>query len=243
MGLRSRYKERPADNIPAEAPAPSEKIDLEIHDAAVPDVAAIEPPSPDEATLTLQKQIADLKKSEELQKQYALHLAAARAQPPTREQKLDMWRQQGADEADLQFLAENPQMVDMHDLTRAASGEAEQQGFERGTREHREATREIFHRHLGRQQAQPAAPAEPAPASTPKFFEPPPARSPAAPDRSAIVSAPVSRTVPGYREPSPRQTKLSVEEQQIARASGISDVQYAQNKLRMLRERASGQRE
>jgi hypothetical protein len=52
------------------------------------------------------------------------------------------------------------------------------------------------------------------------------------------VSAPVSRgAIGGYREPSPRQVKLTVE------AAGITETQYAQGKLKMLRERASGQRE
>ena len=105
MRLKSAYREKPVEQ-PSNIPEPSEKISVEVHDAVAPDVAAIEPPQSDEATLTLQKQIADLKKSEELQKQYALHVAAARAQPPTRQQKLEMWRQQGADEGDLQFLAE-----------------------------------------------------------------------------------------------------------------------------------------
>jgi hypothetical protein len=58
------------------------------------------------------------------------------------------------------------------------------------------------------------------------------------------VSAPVSRgAIGGYREPSPRQVKLTVEEQEIANAAGITETQYAQGKLKMLRERASGQRE
>jgi hypothetical protein len=47
----------------------------------------------------------------------------------------------------------------------------------------------------------------------------------------------------GYRESSPRTVKLSPAEQQIAAASGISDIEYAKNKLRMLRERAAGERD
>ena len=253
MALRSRYREKiPADEISApSAPVdderiqPSETTHIEFtNNKADPSVGIVtdEIPQPDEATLTLQKQIADLKKSEELQRQYALHVAAARAQPPTREQKLAMWRQQGADEGDLEFLEQNPAMVDMHDLTRAASGEAEQQGHERGTPEHREATRAIFHQHLQAQQAQPARPAAADPAG---FFQPPERRhvapEPASP--SALYSAPVSRTAPsgGPSELSPRQVRLSPAEQQIARASGISDVQYAEGKLRMLKAKAAGE--
>ena len=86
---------------------------------------------PDDATLALQRQLADLRKSEELQRQHATQMMAARAQPPTREQKLAMWKQQGMSPADEQFLAENPQMIDLHDLTAVAAGEAAEQGHER----------------------------------------------------------------------------------------------------------------
>ena len=76
MRLKSAYREKPVEQ-PSNIPEPSEKISVEVHDAAVPDVAAIEPA--DEATLTLQKQIADLKKSEEIQREFAQHVAAQRA--------------------------------------------------------------------------------------------------------------------------------------------------------------------
>lgn len=59
-----------------------------------------------------------------------------------------------------------------------------------------------------------------------------------------MYSAPVSRgEVGGYREPSPSQVRLTVEQKQIAAASGISDVQYAKNLLRLEREKRSGERQ
>jgi hypothetical protein len=253
MALRSRYREsarniptaEPA-NIPETPPQPSETTHIEFTDKAEPAigiVSADEIPSPDEATIALKKQLADLRESERLQREFATQVAAQRAAQmtaPSREQKLAMWRQQGADEGDLEFLEQNPAMVDMHDLTRAASGEAEQQGHARGTEAHRWATKENFDRHLARLQAQPAASAEPAPA----LFAPRPSPSQESvhDQRAAIVSAPVSRReAGGYREPSPRSVKLSPIEQEIARNLGLTDTAYAEGKLKMLRAKAAGE--
>jgi hypothetical protein len=80
--------------------------------------------------------------------------SAAARQAPTRKQKLEAWRSQGADEGDLTFLESNPELIDNPTLTRVASEEAAQH-HERGTEAHRNATREMFHALL--QQAQAAA--------------------------------------------------------------------------------------
>ena len=137
-------------------------------------------------------------------------------------------------------------MVDLHDVTRVASEAAEQQGFERGTEAHRQATKEIFDQHLRQQQAQPAVSARPAVADPAGFFEPAPepSRSPATerPGAAAYVSAPVSRReVGGPRELFPRQVKLSPLEQEMARNLGLTDTAYAEGKLRMLRAKANGE--
>ena len=125
-------------------------------------------------------------------------------------------------------------------LCRLASDEAAEH-HQRGTEAHRQATKEIFDRHLGHQQAQPVASVEP----TPAFFEPPePSRSPAVPDRAAVSTARLSlrRDAGGPREPQhPRQVKLSPIEQEIARNLGLSDVAYAEGKLAMQRRKASGE--
>jgi hypothetical protein len=105
-------------------------------------VSADEIPSPDEATLALQKQLADLKKSEELQRQYARQLAQQQ-QPPTHQQLLEAWRSQGADEGDLAFLESNPSLMDNPRLCRLASDEAAEH-HQRGTDGHRQATLELF---------------------------------------------------------------------------------------------------
>lgn len=142
---------------------------------------------------------------------------------PTREQKLAHWRSIGTDEAELKFLEQNPELIDFPDA--AAAAEAQRQGHNRGTEAHMNATRELFHRQLENMKAQAAA-------QTPDFFKPQPAPAASAPSPASYTSASVSREVPsGYREPSPSQVRLSAEEKQIARASGISDVVYARNKL------------
>src|SRR5689334_10509113 len=123
MRTKSAYREpvrknlaaEPA-NIPEENPQPSETTQIEVIDKAHPDkgtIAAIDtaiPEPPDEATVALQRQLDALKKSEELQRM-AAH-AQAHAQPPTREQLLQAWRSQGADEGDLAFLESNPELID-----------------------------------------------------------------------------------------------------------------------------------
>jgi hypothetical protein len=162
--LKTAYREKipAADNNPApsvpvdeEPPQPTETTRVEFTnggDKAEPSVAIVsadEYPQPDEATVALMRQLDHLRASEQAQKDFAAQVAAQRAaqmaaQPPTREQKLAMWKEQGMDPEDARFLAENPQMVDLHDVTRVASEAAEQQGFERGTEAHRQATKEIF---------------------------------------------------------------------------------------------------
>jgi hypothetical protein len=243
--LKPRPAETPAPNIKIddEPIQPSETTHIEFNtDKAEPSeavtAALVAAEQADAAKESLLRQLGHLRQSEELQRQHAQHMAQQQqSQPPTREQKLSMWIQQGLTEEDGRFLSEHPEMIDRHDLTRAASDEAEQH-HERGTESHRAATLEAFRRLQGQQaQAQPAV-------STPAFFQPPePSLSPATPDRAAIYSAPVSRTTSpgGYREPSPKSVRLSPIEQEIARNLGLSDVAYAEGKLRLQRAKANGE--
>jgi hypothetical protein len=133
LALRSRYREKiPATetstpDIP-ERVQPSERapVDFTVDNKAEPAIAAVsadEIPEPDEATLALQKQLADLKKSEELQRQYAQQMAAQRQHAQrslSREEKLSAWRANGGDEGDISFLESHPEMIDRHDVTVAA---------------------------------------------------------------------------------------------------------------------------
>jgi hypothetical protein len=175
----------------------------------------------DDAAAALMKQLAHLRASEQAQREFATQIAAQRAAqmaapaptlPAEPEARIALWRQHGLTDDDAAFLEANPELVADPQLTRVASDEAALH-HERDTDAHRAATLEAFRRLPGQQaRARPAA-------------------------------APVSRTAsPGsYREPSPRSVKLTGEESAIAAASGISDVEYARQKLRMLKAKASGE--
>ena len=256
MAIKSAYREKPAEQ-PPDIPA-SEKIDIEVHDTAVPDVAAIEPavavvsadeyPNPDEAGEALKRQLEHLRQSEEAQRQHHAAVMAARAAqmaapaptlPEGRAERIALWKQHGLSDDDAAFLQARPSMIDHPQLTRQAVDAAERSGLERGSDDFNIAVENNFATLQGRAEAQAT------PASTPKFFEPPrqqPVSEPAGP--ASYVSAPVSRHAPstGYRVPSsPSQVKLTPEEMQIAAASGISHTEYARHKLRMLKAKASGE--
>ena len=58
--------------------------------------------------------------------------------------------------------------------------------------------------------------------------------------RAALVSAPVSREVPtSIREDRSGRLTLSVEQREAARISGLTDVEYARNVLRLREEKAN----
>jgi hypothetical protein len=248
MKLKTAYRNKSQTQYPADkGPAPSEKIDINSEPAADAVVVRHEsdgPPSEavteglakatDEATLRLQKQLSDLQRSEHLQRN--AQMAAMQPQRPmSRGQLIGEWRKAGMTEADEQFLTDHPAMIDHHQITAIAAHQAAQQGHERGTDAHREATRQNFDEHLARLQAQALPPPEP-----PQFFKPPPPPEP--PSAASYVSAPVSRgEVGGYREPSPSSVRLTPDEIAIAKASGISPVEYAKNKLTMLRKQRTGE--
>jgi hypothetical protein len=238
---KSAYRKPAGNNPPAVeaaiAPAP------EAPTVAVEVRPEIEP-QPDETAEALRRQVEALRQSEQLLKQGPQALPQ---QPPTREQLLDQWRRQGVSDANLKFLEANPELIDGWQLTFHAANEARQRGHEPNTDAHREATKEIFHHYLAeaeKQTAQAQTPTDAAMTSTPKFFEPPPAPKPRT--APSIVSAPVSREVPsgGPRpefEENPTRVVLSAAEKEIARASKISEVEYARNKIRMMRMKASGE--
>ena len=211
-----------------------------IHDEAAPDVAAIEPA--DEATETLKRQIEHLARppknsSAGTRSMTAQQMAQQAQRPMSREEKLEAWRASNGDPDDIAYLEAHPVMIDRHDVTVVAAEEAAQQGLERGTDAHREATREIFHRHLGHRQAAPAASPEP----TPFFFAPPP-QPQARAEPSALYSAPVSRQAQsgGTGQRPARQVTLTPQEQEYARVAGVTDVEYARQKQRLAQAKANG---
>jgi hypothetical protein len=249
MRTKSAYREKPAENTPAveieTAPSPEAPV-VAAEVRAESEAPAQSKVDRDEAAEALQKQIEELRKSEALQRQAAQQAARLQQQPPlTREGKLDLWRQQGMPADQIAFLESNPELIDYSDLAAFAANEAAQAGHERGSREHMHATKQIFDQHMEhlKQQATANNP-ESAMTPTPKFFEPPPPPPPR--PRHVPVSAPVSRQIPdgsprSEYEQDPRRVHLSVEEREIARASGITEVQYAANKIKLMQAKARGE--
>jgi hypothetical protein len=224
----------PADAIPAPVePAP------DVEAVAKAEQAAAEA---DIASFALKKQIDDMRRAGQLQRE---RLEYQRVQihnaPQTREQKLEAWKP-SLSEQEFRFLSENPRMVDHHELTTWAAQQAIAAGHERNSSDYWRSIEQTFDREMNRMKARTEA-QEP----TPKFFQPPPAPAPRKASTASIVSAPVSRGVPSS-EPKPLSadrmaTRLSLEEQQIAAASGISLTEYAKNKLRLEREKREGTRQ
>jgi hypothetical protein len=220
-----------------------------------PEINAAAPPlleqkseisEPDEAAQALQKQIAELRKSEELnrQRQEQVNHQQQEHQKYVQyiQQAFQYWKANGLTSEQEQIFAANPAAIGQ--LTNLASQQAAEQGHQLGTAEHTEAGKKLFFEHLAhlQEQAQPQQP-ETAMTETPRFFQPPPQPRPR--PNGPIVSAPVSRETPGMRraeaETDPRRVTLSVEEREIARASGISEIEYARNKIRMMKMKAEGQ--
>jgi hypothetical protein len=146
-------------------------------------------------------------------------------QQPKREARLAAWQQHGGLSNDeIQFFQRNPALVDYPQITGLAVAEANQAGHERGSAEHFAYVKQAFDAHLSRLQSQAERPTMPAPA----FFRPP-----SAPVKSSNYSAPVSRGVPSASDVRPRgKVRLTPQEQEAARISGISLEQYAKEKLR-----------
>jgi hypothetical protein len=199
----------------------------------------------DEAAAALKRQIEALRESEALNRHAAQQAARLQQQPPlTREGKLDLWRQQGMPADQIEFLEANPELVDYSDLAAFAANEAAQAGHERGSRQHMEATKQAFDQHFARLQAQAQQTEQPAMQES-KFFAPPPPK-PLRTPTSQHYSAPVSREIPngGPRpefEQDPRRVTLSVDERQIAKSAGITETEYARQKVRMMQAKARGE--
>ena len=260
MKTKTAYREKipVAENSMPEIPervAPSERVAINFEtDKAEPSptvaiVSADEFPDPNEAGEALLRQLNHLRQSEHAQREFVQRAAAQRAAqmaapepslPAEPEARIALWREHGLSDQDAAYLQERPQMVEFPMVTKAAYAATLQSGVERASPAFAETMEGNFAALLNQTQAQ-ARPAATDPAG---FFEPPPpSRSPATerPTAASYVSAPVSRReVGGPRELSPRQVKLSPIEQEIARNLGLSDVAYAQGKIRLQRAKANG---
>jgi hypothetical protein len=240
--LKTAYRnsvETSAPSVPVddEPPQPSETTRVEFTNGAdktepsVAIVSADEYPQPDEATLALQKALADLRESERLQRMAQQHAQ----RPMTREEKLELWKGQGMDDHEAEFLRGHPELIDRPEITQQAAAAALHAGLQRGTHDFNNAVKLNFDTMMGRVEAQAT------PAATPAFFQPPPSPAPERPDPASVYSAPPSRREAGSREPaSPRQVKLSPAEQEVARNLGLSDLDYARQKLKLAQAKLAG---
>ena len=212
MRLKSAYRTKPADNIPAEVPEASEKLHVELPDDATSVDAAIEPAQPaDEAGEALKRQLQTLRASEDLQRRHAQQMA--QRQQMTR---VEFLRSQGLTKAEAEFFDQREDMMANQQQASEAAAEALAAGIERDSPEFFQAVEEGFAKRLDALNQRAAE--QPAPA----FFAPKPSPAPERPGPASYVSAPVSRREVGSRGPvNPRQIKLTPEEQQIAAASGI----------------------
>ncbi len=126
MAVKSAYRQKPAAKIPAEPsniadikidgqePEASVGISAELPEGPKPTdaiVAAVEAAAAaDESKYALLKQIEAIRQSEQAQRQAAMMARAHR--PMTRDQKLDLWEQQGMPKEERRFFEENPQLVE-----------------------------------------------------------------------------------------------------------------------------------
>jgi hypothetical protein len=240
MRTKSAYRE--PENIPEELP---EALRAPSDDPPVIAAAEVETPQPesnseaaveaeqaaavaDEAARALQQQIEAARQAETLQ---AEHQQAAMMAPVTREEKLHAW---GLSEAEKKFLADRPEMIDQDRILAAAIATTTRAGVGRDDPTFLSKVEQNF----GRFQRQAAE-------QSPAFFRPETPRTPSRPTPASYTSAPVSREVPGAERPLSLPTKinLSFEEKEAARIAGVSEVEYAVQKRRLLLEKASGSRQ
>jgi hypothetical protein len=159
----------PVDDPERIQPSETTRIDFATDkgEPAIGIVSADEYPQPDEATLALQKQISDLKKSEELQRNYARYAAqqqsAGPALPAGRAERIALWRQHGLSDDDAAFLEARPSMIDHPQITRQAVAAAEQSGLERGSDDFNNAVENNFNTLMGRDRRQPIPPGSSSP--------------------------------------------------------------------------------
>jgi hypothetical protein len=253
MALKSAYREKAAEKIPPEPVENIPEIKVDGEPAPPPALEAPTPVEPDAAIeaaevaleadaakSALQRQVEALKRGEELQRQQAEAVARAQAfHALSPEEKVEAWKRNGLTDREGEWLKAHPEAIEFPALANFASAEALQAGHKRDSDQYFQHVEERFQHHMQQLKAQAAA-------QTPEFFKPPEPKRGATPDTGYFTSAPVSRQAPtaGPRiETNPRQMRLSAEEIAIARASGISEVEYARNKIELERQKRMGERQ
>jgi hypothetical protein len=183
---------------------------------AGPPAATVDIDHSDDASLAFQRQISALRQSEEIQRQRAAQAAQARSALTKNE---------------IQFLEENPDFLDDHEIAHKALMKAHQGGHVADSDEFHSAVKEHW------QALKPPA-VKTAPA--PDFFEPPEPRQ-----RNSIVSAPPSRDTQAngsYNKygDRPGRVTLSVAQLEHAKISGLTPREYAEQVIRLREAKENG---
>jgi hypothetical protein len=260
MRTKSAYRERP-ENIPIEElpPALPDEPSIKRHtisgsDAAedddLPPAMETETPQPeidpatqaaidalnaDAAAARLREQIQAQKNAEAFQAQAQRQQAVIPQRPMSHAEKLESW---GLTEVEKKFLSDHPQMLDCDPALTAAIQTTVRSGVNRDDAEFLPKVKQNFDFHFERFQRQAAA-------TAPAMFRPEPPRVPSRPSEASYTSAPVSREGPTTDRPAhiPTKITLSLEEREAARIAGVSELEYAHQKRRLLLEKAQGHRQ
>jgi hypothetical protein len=221
----------PSDGPPAVEAAPEIEPQPESNPEAVQaEQSAIEA---DAAAQALKAQLAAHRQAETLQAQHQATAMAQQQAPTTREEKLAAWN---LSEAETKFLTDHPEMLDNDRVLAAAIQTATRAGINRDAPEFLPKVKANFDVHLQRFQRQAAA-------QSPEFFRPTVPTAPSRPSPASYTSAPVSREASGERisRPGNSKVRLSAEEMDMARLSGISVEEYARQKLTLQLKKQSGE--
>jgi len=219
MRTKSHYRKfRDGGAVTADTPPvpPVAIIDIDRNDTA-----------PDDASRAFQKQIDALRRSEQIAKDRAAQMAAPQL---SRADTIKKWQQNGLSDPQAAFLSANGEMVDNPNALEAATRQAHLAGHEADTPAYFDSVKNYFHRHMN----PPVA--EPEPATE---IELPPSM----PSRGSMYSAPVNREGPatGYSGgDGPGKVRLTASMKEAARVSGISEREYAEQVLRLRREKEDG---
>jgi hypothetical protein len=232
MRTKTKYRQpqafkdggRVETELPVEPPTKAEPVDTPQMPVASdpPPAPTPAPTTPPEAMTALQRQIDELRKSEEIQKQQAAPQQAA----------ADIHNRR------ISWVQNNPLAQQHYDRLGGFHNEAMQAGLV-------DMSPEYFGHMNNRLAALQGQPADGGQMPTPKFFQPPPAaRAPSPPMSSSLVSAPVSREIPGsngQRRTTPGKVTLTREEVEAARISNVTPEEYARQKLKRDQMIASGE--
>jgi hypothetical protein len=195
-----------------------------------------------EASRAFMKQLEALKNAESLRDKKAnIEQIGASIQPKqqTRAEKLRLWKTQGLSDREEDFLIEHPNLIDDPALLQTLSMEAEKRGIPRNTDEFFEVVKSGASQH--RRVSEPTEAAV-SPKPRPSLAVPSPRLQN---DSASIVSAPVSRDSGSYSYSGGQSgrtlssIRLTPAQKEAAKFSGVDEVTYARNLIRLREEKES----